>query len=322
MGIWSSVIIRKARSRTTRLKTFFSRGYSPTARSDDRQGSMSPSLDFDSCLFEAVAAASEAGDEIKAAWFVERDVEYKGECDLVTATDKKCEDLIFRRLQAAFPEHDFVGEESVAAANGVLPTIGDAPTWFVDPLDGTTNFVHGYPFSCVSIGLTVHKIPVLGVVLNPITGETFAAVQGRGATLNGERISVSSVTDLNKSLVATEIGVGRDAETVDAIMSRVRVCVETCRSLRASGSCAMNMCGVAAGRLDAFFEIGFGGPWDCVGAAVIVREAGGLVMDPHGGAFQITGRRVLCGNPQVATKLAKVLAAVPDGPLEPHAPAR
>ena len=88
------------------------------------------------------------------------------------------------------------------------------------------------------------------------------------------------------------------------------------------GSCAMNMCGVAAGRLDAFFEIGFGGPWDCVGAAVIVREAGGLVMDPHGGAFQITGRRVLCGNPQVATKLAKVLAAVPDGPLEPHAPAR
>jgi len=280
---------------------------------------MSAQVDFDACLFEAVAAASEAGEEIKAAWHVERDVEYKGDVDLVTATDKKCEDLIFERLRAAFPAHAFVGEESVAAADGALPPITDDPTWFVDPLDGTTNFVHGYPFSCVSIGLTVAKVPVLGVVLNPITGKTFAAVQGRGATLNGEPIAVSKVVDLSKALVATEIGVGRDAKTVDAIMQRVRACVENCRSLRASGSCAMNMCGVAAGRLDGFYEIGVGGPWDCVGAAVICREAGGLVMDPSGGAFNITARRVLCGNPNVATKLAEVLAKIPDGPAEPKA---
>ena len=164
---------------------------------------MSAQVDFDACLFEAVAAASEAGEEIKAAWHVERDVEYKGDVDLVTATDKKCEDLIFERLRAAFPAHAFVGEESVAAADGALPPITDDPTWFVDPLDGTTNFLHGYPFSCVSIGLTVAKVPVLGVVLNPITGETFAAVQGRGATLNGEPIAVSKVLDLSKALVAT-----------------------------------------------------------------------------------------------------------------------
>ncbi|MDB9925007.1 inositol monophosphatase [bacterium] len=277
-------------------------------------------VDLDSCMFEAMAAATEAGDEIKAAWHVERDVEYKGDVDLVTATDKKCEDLIFERLRGAFATHAFVGEESVAADNGQLPPITDAPTWFVDPLDGTTNFVHGYPFSCVSIGLTLNKVPVLGVVLNPITGETFAAVQGRGATLNGEPISVSKVDELNKALIATEIGVGRDEQTVDAIMTRVRRCVENCRSLRSSGSCAMNMCGVACGRLDAFYEIGFGGPWDCVGACVIVREAGGLVMDPSGSAFSITGRRVLCGNPQVATKLAQVLVTVPDGPQEPKAP--
>jgi inositol-phosphate phosphatase/L-galactose 1-phosphate phosphatase len=281
---------------------------------------MSARVDFDACLFEAVAAASEAGEEIKAAWHVERDVEYKGDVDLVTATDKKCEDLIFERLKAAFPSHAFVGEESVAAASGELPPITDHPTWFVDPLDGTTNFVHGYPFSCVSIGLTVNKVPVLGVVLNPITGETFAAVRGRGATLNGDPISVSRVVDLNKALIATEIGVGRDEATIDAVMSRVRACVERCRAIRSSGSCAMNMCGVACGRLDAFYEIGFGGPWDCVGAAVICTEAGGLVMDPSGGEFSITGRRVLCGNSMISAKLAEVLGKIGDGPSEPKPP--
>ena len=279
-------------------------------------------VDYDLCLEEAIAAATAAGAEIKAAWHETRDVEYKGTVDLVTATDKKCEDLIFQRLQAAFPTHAFVGEESVAAADGKLPEITDAPTWFVDPLDGTTNFVHGFPFSCVSVGLTVNRVPVLGVVVNPILGETFAAVKGRGATLNGAPIHVSSVTDLGKALVATEIGVGRDAATVDAIIGRVKACVAGCRSLRASGSCAMNMVGVAAGRLDAFYEIGFGGPWDCVGAAVIVTEAGGIVCDPSGAEFALDARRVLCGNPRVAPALARCLAPVPDGPLEPHAPGK
>lgn len=277
-------------------------------------------VDYDLCLEEATAAATAAGAEIKAAWHETRDVEYKGTVDLVTATDKKCEDLIFQRLQAAFPTHAFVGEESVAAADGKLPEITDEPTWFVDPLDGTTNFVHGFPFSCVSVGLAVNRVPVLGVVVNPILGETFAAVKGRGATLNGAPIHVSSVTDLGKALVATEIGVGRDAATVDAIIGRVKACVAGCRSLRASGSCAMNMVGVAMGRLDAFYEIGFGGPWDCVGAAVIVTEAGGVVCDPSGGEFELDARRVLCGNPDVAPALVRCLAPIPDGPLEPHAP--
>ena len=138
------------------------------------------------------------------------------------------------------------------------------------------------PFSCVSVGLAVNRVPVLGVVVNPIRpGRDIRRGQGpRGR--NGDPIHVSSVTDLGKALVATEIGVGRDAATVDAIIGRVKACVAGCRSLRASGSCAMNMVGVAMGRLDAFYEIGFGGPWDCVGAAVIVTEAGGVVCDPWG----------------------------------------
>lgn len=277
-------------------------------------------IDYDACLAVAVEAATAAGNEIRAAWSAERTVEYKGACDLVTATDKKCEDLIFALLKAKFPTHSLVGEESVAADDGKIPAVGDEPTWFVDPLDGTTNFVHGFPFSCVSVGLAVNKIPVVGVVLNPILGETFTAIRGKGAALNGKKISVSAVTELNKALIATEIGVSRDAATVAAIMGRVKACVENCRSLRASGSCAMNMVGVAMGRLDGFYEIGFGGPWDCVGAAVIVTESGGAVLDPSGRPFTLDARRVLCGNPSVAPALVRVLSQVPDGPEEPQAP--
>lgn len=239
-------------------------------------------LDYDECLAVAVEAAKLAGAEIRAAWDAERTVEYKGTVDLVTATDKKCEDLIFELLKSKFPSHSFVGEESVAAADGKIPDVGDEPTWFVDPLDGTTNFVHGFPFSCVSVGLAVNKIPMVGVVLNPILNETFTAVRDKGARLNGKKITASAVSELGKALIATEIGVSRDAATVAAIMGRVQACVENCRSLRATGSCAMNMVSVAMGRLDGFYEIGFGGPWDCVGAAVIVTESGGVVLDPSG----------------------------------------
>uniref|UniRef100_A0A7S0SWN5 Inositol-1-monophosphatase n=1 Tax=Mantoniella antarctica TaxID=81844 RepID=A0A7S0SWN5_9CHLO len=283
---------------------------------------MTTEVDYDACLAVALEAARAAGAEILAAWDAERAVEYKGACDLVTATDKKCEDIIFALLRASFPTHTLVGEESVAEDGGRIPPTGHEPTWFVDPLDGTTNFVHGFPFTCVSIGLAVNKVPVLGVVLNPIIGETFAAVKGQGATRNGKPIRASAVTELGKALVATEIGVSRDAATVAAIMGRVQACIENCRSLRASGSCAMNMVGVAMGRLDAFYEIGFGGPWDCVGAAVIVTESGGVVLDPSGAAFDVGARRVLCGNSVVAHALVKVLATVPDGPEEPQAPGK
>ena len=281
---------------------------------------MTEEVDYAKCLEVALDAAEAAGAEISDAWHAERDVEYKGAVDLVTATDKKCEDIIFAKLAAAFPSHVLVGEESVAASDGVIPPMTDKPTWYVDPLDGTTNFVHGWPFSCVSIGLTVGKTPALGVVLNPILRETFTAIKGEGARLNGDPISCSKVSDIGRALIGTEIGVGRDEATVSAIMGRVRRCVEVSRSVRCSGSCAMNMVSVAMGRLDAFYEIGFGGPWDCVGAAVIVTEAGGVVLDPSGGEFVCDARRVLCGNASIGPALVDALRGIEDGPLEPRAP--
>jgi hypothetical protein len=113
-------------------------------------------------------------------------VEHKGKVDLVTETDKACESLIFEYLKTAFPSHQLIGEET-SAIDGT-PELTDAPTWIVDPLDGTTNFVHRYPFVCVSIGLVVDKVPTVGVVFNPILDELFTAVKGRGAFLNGQHI--------------------------------------------------------------------------------------------------------------------------------------
>uniref|UniRef100_A0A2N9F1N8 Inositol-1-monophosphatase n=1 Tax=Fagus sylvatica TaxID=28930 RepID=A0A2N9F1N8_FAGSY len=234
-------------------------------------------------LASAVDAAKRAGEIIRKGFYETKHVEHKGQVDLVTETDKACEDLIFNHLKQLYPTHKFIGEETTALCGAVELT--DEPTWIVDPLDGTTNFVHGFPFVCVSIGLTIGKVPMVGVVYNPIMNELFTGVRGEGAFLNGNPIKVSSQTELVKSLLVTEV-----------------------RSLRMSGSCALNLCGIACGRLDLFYESGFGGPWDVAGGAVIVTEAGGLVYDPSGKDFDITAQRVAASNPLLKDAFVEALS--------------
>ncbi|GFZ10656.1 inositol monophosphatase family protein [Actinidia rufa] len=228
-----------------------------------------------------------------------------------TETDKACEDLIFNHLKLHFPDHKvnpfsfqitaqciclrFIGEETTAACG--VTELTDEPTWIVDPLDGTTNFVHGYPFVCVSIGLTIGKVPTVGVVYNPIMNELFTGIHGQGAFLNGNPIKVSSQSELVKSLLSTEVGTKRDKLTVDATTNRIKSLLFKVRSLRMSGSCALNLCGIACGRLDVFYELGFGGPWDVAGGAVIVKEAGGVLFDPSGKEFDISAQRIAASNP-------------------------
>lgn len=125
-------------------------------------------------------------------------------------------------MKAAFPDHRFIGEEA-SAAQGFTSELTDDPTWCIDPLDGTTNFVHRFPFVCTCIGLVVQRQPVLGVVFNPVLNEMFTAVTGRGATLNGQPITVSTASALGDALIATEVGVSRDPATMDAITQRVKV---------------------------------------------------------------------------------------------------
>lgn len=264
-------------------------------------------------------------------------VETKGgnAADLVTDVDQACESLIRDRIRAAFPDHAFIGEEESAAAAAAAKESGasaapaapanpprpTAPTWMVDPLDGTANFVHAFPFSCTSIALCVGGKPVVGVVYNPIIGEFFSAKRGGGAFLNGKRLRLAAVGEgevsggsggghataagnpasssssteelLSRALIGTEIGTSRDAEVMDAVFKRAKAVTRASRSLRCGGSCALGLCGVACGRLDAFYEIGFGGCWDVAAGALVVTEAGGCVLDPAGGEFGVMARRVL-----------------------------
>ncbi|GJN24147.1 hypothetical protein PR202_gb11869 [Eleusine coracana subsp. coracana] len=193
--------------------------------------------------------------------------------DLVTETDKACEDLIFNHLREHFPGHKFIGEET-SAALGATADLTDEPTWIVDPLDGTTNFVHGFPFVCVSIGLTIRKVPTIGVVYNPIMNEA---------------------------------GTKRDKATVDDTTNKINKFLYKIRSIRMCGSLAMNMCGVACGRLDLCYEIGFGGPWDVAAGAVILQEAGGHVFDPSGREFDLMSRRMAGSNSLLKDEFIKAL---------------
>ncbi|KAL0398866.1 UNVERIFIED_CONTAM: putative MO25-like protein [Sesamum radiatum] len=265
-------------------------------------------------LAAAVDAAKKAGEIIRSGFYETKHVEHKGQVDLVTETDKACEELVFNLLKQRFPDHKFIGEETTAACGASELT--HEPTWIVDPLDGTTNFVHGFPFVCVSIGLTIERVPTVGVVYNPIMDELFTAVRGKGAFLNGKPIKASSQTELVKSLLVTEAGTKRDKPTLDASTNRINslllklkydLPLEQVRSLRMTGSCALNLCGIACGRLDLFYEQGFGGPWDVAAGAVIVTEAGGLVFDPSGKDFDITSQHVAASNPLLKDTFIEVL---------------
>ncbi|XP_011086238.1 inositol monophosphatase 3 [Sesamum indicum] len=256
-------------------------------------------------LAMAVDAAKSAGEIIRSAFYQTKRVEHKGEVDLVTETDKKCEEVIFDFLKLQYPDHKLIGEETAAACGTIELT--DEPTWIVDPIDGTTNFVHGFPFVCVSIGLTIGRIPTVGVVYNPIMDELFTAIRGKGAFLNGKPIKVSSQSELVKSLLATEVAANREKAIIDAVTNRINSLLFKVRSLRMTGSCALDLCGIACGRNDMFYLVGFGGPWDVAAGAVIVTEAGGLVFDPSGKDFDITSQRVAASNPLIKDAFIEAL---------------
>lgn len=278
---------------------------------------MSHLVDNNHCLIVAIRAAAEAGACIRKAWSESRTVHHKGAIDLVTETDRECEKLIGDILKREFPEHCFIGEEETAAL-GHVPELTNAPTWLVDPVDGTTNFVHGFPFCCVSIALAINSKVVVGVVYNPVLDELFHAVDGQGAYLNNTKISCSDASDMQSSIFITELGTRRDEAFLDAAFSRIRAMAAETRGLRSCGSCALNLCSVACGRADAYFEIGLGGPWDMAAGAKILEEAGGVACDPAGGPLDIMSRRVLGTNAMLKDKCTSILSGQPLAPEEPQ----
>lgn len=224
--------------------------------------------------------------------------------DIVTETDAACEALVLGRIRAAYPTHTIIAEESHVGAYD----LSDAPTWFVDPVDGTTNFVHGFPFTCVSIALHIQRQPVVAVVFNPVLDELFTATRGGGAYLHTSgdaeprRLAVSTCAELQRALVLTEFGYDRTPDGVAEMLRRIQcLLLARVQGMRSMGSCALNMCSVAAGRLDLYYEgrndkIG-PKPWDSAAAMLIVAEAGGVTADPDSGAaLDFTSGRVLATN--------------------------
>ena len=314
---WHS-LIKPGAQRFTSNHQGYSHALLRSANSKRRINSMNDiHVDNQACLDAALRAAKEAGACIQEAWHKTRTIHHKGAIDLVTETDRECEALIRKILCDEFPDFCFIGEEETAAL-GHVPELTDSPTWLVDPVDGTTNFVHRFPFCCVSIGLAVKSKVTVGVVYNPVLDELFHAVDGQGAFLNDTRISCSDAADMKSSIFITELGTRRDDDFLDAAFSRIRALAVETRGFRSCGSCALNLCSVACGRADAYYEIGLGGPWDMAAGAKILEEAGGCVCDPAGSSLDIMNGRILGTNAHLKEKVSSLLASQPLAPGEPR----
>ncbi|MFH1681388.1 MAG: inositol monophosphatase family protein [Candidatus Eisenbacteria bacterium] len=238
----------------------------------------------------AVEAAKEAG-----ALLLERfrrprgeEVRFKGVKDLVTSADEEAERLLLDRIGSRFPGDRIVGEEGGAKGGE-----GEA-IWYVDPLDGTTNFVHRFPLFSVSIARVRWGEVEIGVVHVPSLGETFAAERGAGATLNGERIRVSEVSEPIEALVATGFACVRSNRIPDGVPVFTRV-VHEVQGVRRGGSAAIDLAYTAAGRFDGFWEMNLNA-WDVAAGILLVREAGGVVTDFAGGEEMVARKELVAGN--------------------------
>src|SRR5690348_865636 len=214
-------------------------------------------------------------------------IEYKGDADLVTIADRQSEALIRERIRAQWPSHDVMGEEQ-----GLADT-GSEYRWYVDPLDGTTNFAHGFPVFCVSMGLEHKGRRVAGVVYDPTRDELFAAEQGSGAYLNQQRIHVSGTANLAECLVATGFPSHKRHKNPNIFFYH-QITLHT-HGVRRAGSAALDLCCVACGRFDGFWEFNLN-PWDTAAGVLIVEEAGGKVTDFRGGPFQLNSLQTLASN--------------------------
>jgi len=235
----------------------------------------------------ALEAARRAGGVLRDGFGARHRIEYKGEVDLVTETDGRAEEVIREVLLGAFPTYGVLGEEG-----GETSGEEDA-RWIVDPIDGTTNFAHGFPMFAVSIALEKAGEVVLGVVHDPINEETFVAERGKGARLNGAGIGVSEAEELVRALVVT--GFPYDREEVPAAVDLFGRFATRAQDMRRLGSAALDLCYVAAGRLDAYYERGIHA-WDVAAAGLILEEAGGTTTDYQGHPFELEGGEMVASN--------------------------
>jgi len=263
------------------------------------------SVNLQAALATAETLAKRAGALLRSA-DLPRTVDYKSATDLVTEYDRQSEVLITDGIRAAYPDHAIVGEES--SASGATADRPDAPyRWYIDPLDGTTNFVHGWPHYCVSIALCqTDKTPIVGVLYDPWRDECFTAIRGGGALLNGSPIHVSATADIERSLLVTSFANDKwhnpDNNTDEWTQFILRA-----QAMRCSGSSALDLAYVAAGRVDGSWQLNLK-PWDVLAGLLIVQEAGGRISSYRGTLDGIyDGQKVVASNGLIHERLLTII---------------
>lgn len=264
----------------------------------------------------AVSTAKEAGEVIRHGLTQPKSISQKTSAiDLTTQFDQMAETVILQRLRRAFPEHHLVSEES--GQRELPPGLENSPyTWYIDPIDGTNNFTHGYPFVCVSLALYQEGRPLLGVVYDPLHDECFYAQAGEGAFLTAAGVTanlrVSQAEELTSSLLATGFPYDRHHSEHDNLQ-QWGAFMKRAQGLRRSGSAALDLAYVAAGRLDGFWEFRLNS-WDVAAGSILVREAGGTVSDIGGSALQLSPSvSLIASNGRIHQAMLGVLADIPRG---------
>jgi myo-inositol-1(or 4)-monophosphatase len=253
----------------------------------------------------ATQAALDGGEILRKYWGKLEHIEEKGASgDLVTEADKKSEKIILELLQSNFPEHQILAEES-----GIKGNKNSEYLWAIDPLDGTTNYAHGYPVCAVSIGLLINGSPQVGVIYNPFRDELFQGIMGQGASLNHSAIRVSSTDELSKSLLVSGFAYDR-CETEDNNYREFCHLTHLTQGVRRSGSAAVDLSDVACGRLDGYWERGIK-PWDMVAGIVLVREAGGQISAYDQSPLDLNSGRILATNGKIHSSLSNALINTP-----------
>jgi myo-inositol-1(or 4)-monophosphatase len=257
---------------------------------------------MNSYLEAAIEAAREAGDILLREFDRPPSISYKGDVDIVTQADRRSEDAVVARLRNRFPRHAIFGEEGGAHTDAAADF-----AWHIDPLDGTTNFAHGYPCFAISIGLYEKEEPLVGVVYNPVARELFHAARGQGAYLNQKPIQVSNVVKLGTALLGT--GFPAHKRTQNPNIHYYWRFTLSSHGVRRDGSAALDLCAVACGRFDGFWEFGLK-PWDTAAGVVIVKEAGGMVSDFEGRPYRLGGPTILASNGRIHEEMRGLAADI------------
>lgn len=245
------------------------------------------------------------------------DVSTKQASDFVTRVDKESEQLIIDTIKKVFPHHLFLAEESakdIKTEGYYWYEPSDSYRWIIDPLDGTTNYIHGYPVFSVSIALVYSGEIISGVIFDPPRNDLFTAEKGKGAFLNNRQIKVSAVNDLKHGLITTGFPF-RQKNMIDPYLHLFKNIFYRVSDIRRAGSAALDLAYLAAGRCDGFFEIGLS-PWDIAAGSILIKEAGGIITDFGGGADYLLSGNIVAGPPALHTEILKEVKGIFKGTID------